>query len=430
MTPAGISSMRRITALVTDGNQRAALAVTRSLGRHDISVVVAEETPKSLAGASRYCARRVKCPSPDREPAAFQRFVRDFVRQNDVDVVVPVTDVTVHAVAGHRDMFPPGCAVAAPALDAYEFVTDKWNLVQHAIACGVPVPRTHLADGVAGLRAVLPDIRFPAVVKPVRSRTLTRDGWCSAPVRYVNSAPELLELFRAGRGAFCVPMLVQERIFGPGVGVFVLCDHGRLIAAFEHRRLREKPPSGGVSVLSESMALDPSLADQAMRLLGPLGWHGVAMVEYKHDHATGRPVLMEINGRFWGSLQLAVDAGVDFPFLALELALGESVAAPSHYTVGARSRWWLGDLDHLLIRLRQRTGDLGECTPSTWRAILDFAKPSGPATRNDVFRADDPMPGVVELRQYAAALVRRRAADARPRRVASVRPIPGQGTVE
>ena len=82
-------------------------------------------------------------------------------------------------------------------------------------------------------------------------------------------------------------------------------------AVFAHRRLREKPPSGGVSVYRESVAPDPSLVARAAALLAGLGWRGVAMVEMKTDARTGTPYLMEVNGRFWGSLQLAVDAGVD-----------------------------------------------------------------------------------------------------------------------
>src|SRR5205085_6819270 len=97
--------------------------------------------------------------------------------------------------------------------------------------------------------------------------------------------------------------------------VFALFDRGALVADFAHRRLREKPPAGGASVLSESAPVDPCLREQVVRLLGSIGWHGVAMVEYKHDLRSGATVLMEVNGRFWGSLQLAVDAGVDFPFL-------------------------------------------------------------------------------------------------------------------
>ena len=160
--------------------------------------------------------------------------------------------------------------------------------------------------------------------------------------------------------AAAFPLLLQERVVGPGVGIFLLIWDGVLRATFAHRRLREKPPSGGVSVYRESIAADPALVERSRQLLAHFGWQGVAMVEYKVDERTGIPVLMEINGRFWGSLQLAVDAGVDFPRLLIDCAEGKPTRRTRRrITVGSRLRWWWGDVDQLLLRLRHSGADLG-----------------------------------------------------------------------
>jgi predicted ATP-grasp superfamily ATP-dependent carboligase len=171
-------------------------------------------------------------------------------------------------------------------------------------------------------------------------------------------------------------------------------NRGRLRAAFAHRRLREKPPSGGVSVLSESVALDPQLLAQSERILEALKWHGVAMVEFKRDSRDGVPKLLEINGRFWGSLQLAVDAGVDFPALLYRLAVEGDVEPVFDYEVGVRLRWWLGSVDWLLLRSRE-TGRL--------RAVREFLRPVGRRTRGEVLRRDDPVPAALEVSQYLGA---------------------------
>ena len=231
----------------------------------------------------------------------------------------------------------------------------------------------------------------------------TGTGWLSGAVQYAHSESDLLRVYRASPYLTSYPSLIQERVVGSGIGVFVLCDRGRLLTAFAHRRLREKPPSGGVSVLCESVAVDSNLCRQAMQLLGPLGWHGVAMIEFKEDRRTGTPVLIEVNGRFWGSLQLATDAGVDFPFLSGQLALGERPDVPPIYKVGLRSRWLLGDLDHLLIRLRQSDRDLPDTAPSKPRTLIDFLKCAGANLRYDVWRRDDPRPAFHEFGEYVKA---------------------------
>src|ERR671923_161553 len=85
-------------------------------------------------------------------------------------------------------------------------------------------------------------------------------------------------------------------------------------------------PSGGVSVLSESVPIDPALRAIAERILDRVRWHGVVMLEFKITPA-GAPCLIEANARFWGSLQLAIDAGVDFPYLLYQVATGQTPAA-------------------------------------------------------------------------------------------------------
>lgn len=388
-------------AFVTDGEQRPALAIVRSLARSGVTVLVGADRPGCLAFASRYCAGRVTYPSPLDDKDAFARFLLDFLARERVDVVVPVTDITTHAVCANKDGIGRLSAVAVPGLRAFEAVSDKSLLLQRAVRAAVPVPRTDYVEGLAGLRAVVDNIRYPAVVKPVRSRIRTPTGWLPASVHYARSKSELLTLYAENKYLSSHPSLIQQRIVGPGCGVFLLLDHGVAVAEFAHRRVREKPPSGGASVLCESVPMDRRLRRHALRILGPLGWHGVAMVEFKQDRATGEFYLMEVNGRFWGSLQLAIDAGVDFPRLACDLALGHRPLSPPPYRSGVRSRWFFGDLDHLMLRLFKSDDELclDDSAPTRWQAVYEFMRLSGRNLHYDVIDARDPGPFLHECRE-------------------------------
>jgi predicted ATP-grasp superfamily ATP-dependent carboligase len=390
---------------VTDGEQRPALAIVRSLARSGMSVLVGSEQPVSLSSCSRYCSAPVIYPSPYDSPNTFTSWLEDFVARERIDVVLPVTDVTMHLVSRSAAALQPQTALAVPPFDVFDFVSDKGRLVEWAAQCGVRTPRTVLVDGESGLHAVIDRVSYPAVVKPVRSRYLTPQGWRRTGVHYACSRDELVTLYRKVDYLTAQPTLIQERVYGPGVGMFVLFDRGRPIAEFAHRRLREKPPSGGVSVLRESVAVDPILRQWAERLLAPLGWHGVAMLEFKRDARTGEAYLIEVNGRFWGSLQLAIDAGLDFPRLAVQLALGATPALTPAYRAGVRSRWLLGDLDHLLMRLRRTARDLQlpDTEPGRAQAIWQFFKCFGRDLHYEIERINDPMPALFELYQYVRA---------------------------
>jgi predicted ATP-grasp superfamily ATP-dependent carboligase len=387
-----------VSVLVSPGNLRSALAVTRSLGRRGVAVTVADERLHSLAGASRYCRAARQVPSAALAGDAFVSALQREVEQDKHRVVIPTDDIALSLVTEARSRFEEHAVLPFPSSEIVQIAHDKGALVALAQEQGVPTPRSVVIREPADLDKALQYVGLPAVVKARVSRLSVAGQWRSAAgTFYAHTPAELASACRAVGESIPCP-IVQEYVPGDGRGIFLLMNRGRLRAAFAHRRIREKPPSGGVSVLSESVALDSQLLEHAERVLEALKWHGVAMVEFKRDARDGVSKLLEINGRFWGSLQLAVDAGVDFPYLLYQLATEGDVEPVMTYDVGVRLRWRLGDVDWLLLRLREAQG-IG----ARLRAIREFLRSAGPTTRAEVFRRDDPAPARIELVQYLRA---------------------------
>jgi len=379
--------------LVLDANERSALAATRSLGRRGVPVVTAEAAPTTLAGASKYCRESFVYPSPYREPAPFLHVLRREAAARGTRLLLPMTEVTTHLLVQHRADLA-GLAIPFGTAEALEALTDKRSVHALAKQLDIPVPETRLVECPDAAAMATAGLQFPVVMKPYRSRIWSQGRWISAGVRYASSLDELRRLAQTLEGFSRHPFLVQEYVAGHGAGVFALCDQGRPLTFFAHRRLRERPPSGGVSVLSESVELDPRLRELTRRILDHVGWHGAAMVEFK-VRPDGRPYLMEINPRFWGSLQLAIDAGVDFPWLAYQLAAGITPDPVDRYRIGVRNRWLLGDVDHVYLSWKESRGLNATC-----RAIVGFITAFGTGTHHEVDRWDDFRPFVVELKRY------------------------------
>lgn len=157
----------------------------------------------------------------------------------------------------------------------------------------------------------------------------------------------------------------------------------------------------------ESIELPKPMVDHAVKLLERVKWHGVAMVEFKIERDSGIPMLMEINGRFWGSLQLAVDAGLNFPYLLYQAMQGIPVTVPNNsYRIGTKSRWLLGDLDHLLLRLTKSKVQLqlSSDAPSRWRCLAEFCKLFQHDLHYEVESLSDPGPALAEYRAWFSHL--------------------------
>ena len=386
---------------MTDGDTRPALAITRSLGSKGHTIIVGAKAQPSLAQASRYCHESFAYPDPMQDSAGFVESLLRTVRDQGIDVVLPVTEVMTALVVENRAEFERYCRVPFPVASTFNRAANKVEVLALAEKLSIPIP-TGVILTKPGECPLWPEgLRFPVVVKPYRSRIASNGIWRSTSVTYAESEDELKAIL-AEKDPSEYPILLQQRIVGPGVGVFMCYQRGKLVALFSHRRLREKPPSGGVSVLCESAPVAPQAKRYAQALLDALRWQGVAMVEFKLDQADQTLKLMEINGRFWGSLQLAIDAGVDFPDLLVQTLADEPVELIDTYRIGVRSRWFMGDLDALLLRLFKRENELhlppGHAGKLT--SVFHFMKLWQKDTYNEILRFSDLKPAWHEAKRW------------------------------
>jgi predicted ATP-grasp superfamily ATP-dependent carboligase len=400
-----IADGRSPTVLVTDADRGSAIAIIRSLGRRGHRVLAADAARDSLGFHSRFMDRAVVYSSPEQDPDAFCRDLLQVVRDERVDLIIPVTDFTVQPLAARRRVFESWTRLALPPDDALRVVNDKHETIELARRLGVPTPETRRVETVREALACSADLGWPVVLKPQASH-LMRDGHGieSFQVTYAASAADLQEKMRRFEGRCHV--LLQRFFPGAGHGVELLLWEGRPLAAFQHRRLREIPLTGGASSYRESVPLDPRLYRDTVRLLQELRWSGLAMVEFKVG--AGGHQLMEVNGRVWGSLPLAVTAGIDFPALLVQLYLrGAASIQPrldGDYELGVRSRdlqrdlLWIG----AVLARRQRYAFLP--IPERWRAVRALLGLFNPQRRLDLLAWDDPLPGLFELPRIGAKL--------------------------
>lgn len=365
-----------------------------------------------MAGASKYCAEKFSYPSPSGNITGAMEELASQVRRHNIDLLIPAADKTLLPVMEYRDTFFERIVIPFADYQRILNASDKFNLFKLAWECGVPIPKTVFFERFSEETIELcTGLDYPAIIKPARSTFCENGSQSTAGVSYAYSASHIRDLVREKEFLRKYPFLIQERVVGPGIGYFVLMVDNEPIAEFSHRRIREKPPSGGVSVYSEAVPIRPDVRDYALKLLRKLQWSGIAMVEFKLDRRTNTPLLMEINGRFWGSLQLAIDSGVDFPTLLVNSASNgaTSVRRAAGYHENQKWRWLMGDTDNLLLRCIKPKNELSlpEGYPSRARCLANFARAFfEPNVSYDVFKKDDLRPFLFELRAYFADLMR------------------------
>ena len=307
-----------------------------------------------------------------------------------------MTDISTETILKQREQFA-NIGIPAPSYESYNLASNKNSLFKLAISLGIPIPKTIFIDSTNEIDLKLNELTYPIVIKPSKSRVLINNHWISTQVSYANSLDDLKNQVKESEWLQSFPFMVQEYIQGHGHGTFAFYEQGKPITFFAHKRLREKPPSGGVSVLRESTPVNPLMQEISKKLLDHTGWHGAAMVEFIVSN-DGTPYLIEINGRFCGSLQLSIDAGIDFPHLAYLLAANKPLPTSINYKPHIRSRWLLGDLAHLYLTLKSDNKKVS--LPEKFSAIIEFVKFYQKNTHYEVNRLNDIKPFIFELKNY------------------------------
>ncbi|HKQ09538.1 MAG TPA: hypothetical protein VJ464_30735 [Blastocatellia bacterium] len=390
--------------LVLDGNENHAVAAVRSLARAGHTVMVGASTSWSKAAWSRDASSRFTYPAPQEDALAFVRCIAAIAGREPGTLVLPMTERTTLPLSPHRDLIEAvGGRMVLPPHATVLRAFDKQETTRLARSLGVCTPQTVAVTCINEARRLAASLPYPVVLKPRSSEEVNAAGQVTAtgaPL-YARTADEFIAAYET-ISRRCSAVLAQEFIEGTGAGYFALMNHGELRMEFAHRRLRDVRPTGSGSALRESVRPDARVKEAALAILGALGWHGVAMVEFR-QRADGTPVFMEVNGRFWNSLALSVYAGADFPARLAEMAERGDVEMSLDYRVGLRCRWLLGDFRHLIEVLRGAPAGYPGAFPSRLATLAKICIPVR-GTLHDNFTRRDPLP---ELGDWLDFLMRR-----------------------
>lgn len=404
-----MTTTKQLPAVVFGIDTPIGLTIVRDLGRHGVEVHGIARSGQALGLASRYLHSGL-VRAGDEEGVIAQ--LAALGARLGSACLFAISEGDIALLNRHRARLTHYKIMFADK-ERMDSVLDKSHTYQAAASVGIRAPRTEQVSSMAEAAALCQSLRFPVVLKwanPLMvGRAVRASGLKVEKTVYCHTPAQLLAYLERFEPVGLFP-LIQEYCPGYGLGQFILIRNGQVHYTFQHKRLHEWPPEGGFSSMCESVAREEhtELMAKSVALLRELSWEGVAMVEYRHDPLTGESALMEVNGRFWGSLPLAYHAGANFPMLCYRLlGLGEQVDN-SPYRPGMRCRFMVPETKRLLrILFGQR--HIADKTlvfrrlPTLAGFCADFLRPS---SRYYVFDLHDPKPFFADLGQMLRKGVR------------------------
>jgi len=353
---------RRTPCIVLGLETQIALSVVRELGRAGIPVIGIAQSEHAIGLHSRYLVEAQVCGEPRSEHML--EVLSALAARFPGAPLLTVSEANMTWLTRHLDRLG-SLRPMLPSAEALDTVLDKSRTLALARQIGIAVPETLEAGSLAQIEAAADTLSFPVVLKwkdPGQiAPALHAQGIALEKFEYANNKTELMAIARRYAPVGQWP-LIQAYCPGVGFGQFFFMHHGEAIRRFQHIRIAEWPPEGGFSSVCESVPISryAELQEKSIRLLQAIQWEGVAMVEYRLDPATGNAVLMEINGRFWGSFPLAVQCNAGFARLAYEALADDAPGDPGPLGSG-RCRMMSTELKRL-VRICLQPGKIADPT--------------------------------------------------------------------
>ena len=384
-------------------NYRSCLTTVRSLGRYGLEVHLGWCAANDITRSSRYIAKIHDIPAYSYTDDNWKKALIALTEKEKYDLVVPINEQASAPLEKNRQDFEQYPSIYLLNQKAYDIVFDKFKTSELASSLGINQPAERNVKSLSEIDTVIDEFAFPIVLKPSASFVLEN----LSKKHYVYKAYNPKELKTCLRNMLKDgDVLVQENFIGTGIGIEFLADNGKLLYAFEHIRVHE-PLMGGGSSYRKSASLHLELLEAAKKLLSEMDYTGIGMAEFKYNFKTGGWIFLEINGRFWGSLPLAVAAGADFPRFLYQLRVEKKHEFTVKFRTGLFCRNTIRDFEWIISNISHDKSDPSRNTLPNRKVAKEVFNIISLRERNDTQVIDDIKPGLIELRQLISIASRR-----------------------
>ena len=344
-------TQQRQKILVIGEDTRSFLSVIRSLGMADyiVDVICYDQCSPSLK--SRYIRNSYILNYQAYTSEQWLEGLIELAQLEQYQAIVPCDERAIFPLHQNKKRFPSDTVLAIPNEEVINNLFDKFRTKNLAEKEGI----AHVAGRLINLQtASYQQLRAEFGEKFVIKPTLSfKFDVLSIRHKVVIVESEAAYLAWRHYSDLTDEYLVESYFFGVGEGLSLLAIEGKVLTYFAHQRVNE-PRAGGGSSYRKSIKINEDMAEACAKLCRATNYTGVGMFEFKKNYQTGQWILIEVNARFWGSLPLAIYAGVNFPAIYIDAILNKNryvhqsftltQLAQNHYKLDVYARSLINDI--------------------------------------------------------------------------------------
>ena len=293
-----------LKVVILDAQTIQTLTVAKCLKDSNNYVILLCDTKNSYGFHTRYADRKVIAPSIQAKADAFHLFFLEFLQDNKIDVVIPMSDHSALYLSKNKDILESYTNYIIPSYDIFMDAYDKNRLMKICDINGFPHP--HTVDlKVCDISKVDQIMEFPALIKPNISTGARGIAFVKSIAEIQKKLPHIIEIY----GDCHLQEFVPPGGHQYKVELFVSSQ--KLINSSVIDKLRFYPPKGGSSCFIQTVERN-DLVCICFNVSKVLNWEGFIDFDLIEDPRDGIVKIMEINPRVPACIKASVISGIDF----------------------------------------------------------------------------------------------------------------------
>lgn len=301
--------------LIPDGNSTWALTVMNCLSQNsDYKFFVLSDKKRTATKFSRYTSY-YKYYKRTSDKEWLEIISREVVDQN-ISIIIPIAEDEIRFFINNSHLLPNSVKVIPlPKINSFETAINKYKLSCFLNEHNLPHPKCKFFSSFESYSIEDFELQFPVLVKPLDEKGgfgIVKFEDQKELDQYINKHSDFSELF------------IQEFIEGYDIDCSVLCLNGEILTHTIQKGNLLGQDSFAPQLCFEFLNND-ELLSVVKQLMKALNWSGVAHIDLRYDENTNDYKIIEINARFWGSVEGSRFAGINFPDLAIQLTINNAI---------------------------------------------------------------------------------------------------------
>lgn len=324
--------------LILNGYSRNSLAIIRSLGaKHFKCDMVSYDTGNNKLNDYyfKHKSKHLDKVILVKKDLPLHEQLIDILKKENYDFLFAGGTDWSNLIAKYKSNLSTYVKVVSEDYEKIKKVHDKHSSLELISKLNIKHPKSFIAKNHHDLEKIANELDGKAIVKMTDSYASMGLSTYEGTINEFINDYIITYGFDYQKGNFPI---IQQLLKGDLYDTTAFSINGESKAILSQQRIVTAWLKGGGGVVNTTV-LKNEIIENTKLILKELKWNGHIEIDWFYNHADKSFYFIEINPKFWGTTQLTISAGYDFPYWSTLLYSNQPIPEIKNFKTGLTYRW-------------------------------------------------------------------------------------------